>query len=114
MSNMTIILNFLTEYKAWVEAGVPESNYFDATHGLCGNLDKYVMRKYNVIGNRLIAIGDCLVSLFDEDGLSSILPFNIPMHGQPRYMHEVHHKNPWRMKWVADTIIKLEAKQNES
>ena len=115
MNNMTIILTFLKEYKAWIEAGVPDNGCFDAAHGLCRNLDNYALRSNpSITGNRLISLGDSLCHLFEADNLSMILPFNMPMHGQPRYMHEVHHENPWRMKWVADTIIKLEAKLNES
>lgn len=110
MSNMTIILMFLKAYKAWVEAGVPKHFCFDTKHGLCANLDQYALHKHHVRGNHLISLGDSLCSLFEEDNLSVILPFNVPTRGQPRYFHEVHHENPWRIKWVNDTIIKLEGK----
>lgn len=114
MNNMAIILNFLKEYKAWVETGVPSNDLFTTKHGLCTNLDRYARYKHRLVDRQLISIGDSLCHLFEADNLSMILPFNMPMHGQPRYMHEVHHENPWRMEWVADTIIKLEGKQNES
>lgn len=110
MSNMAIILMFLKAYKEWVEAGVPKHFCFDTKHGLCANLEQYALHEHHVTGSRLISLGDSLCHLFEADNLSMILPFNMPMHGQPRYMHEVHHENPWRMKWVADTIIKLEGK----
>lgn len=110
MNNQQIILNFLKAYKVWVEEGVPKHPYFDPAHGLCSNLDRFVLNTYHVGGNRLISIGDNLCSLFKEDGLSDILPFNKMSLGQPRYIHEVHHENPWRIKWVNDTIIKLEGK----
>lgn len=110
MNNQQIILNFLKAYKAWVEAGVPKHEYFDPAHGLCANLDRYARYEHQIIGNRLISIGDSLCHLFEEDGLSMLLPFNMPMFNQPRYMHEVHHENPWRMQWVNDTITKLEGK----
>lgn len=110
MNNMTIILMFLKAYKTWVEAGVPKHKYFDTKNGLCANLDQYALHEYHAAGSRLISIGDSLCSLFQEDGLSNILPFNMQKLGQPRYFHEVHHENPWRIKWVNDTIIKLEGK----
>lgn len=114
MNNMAIILNFLKEYKAWVEAGVPINDFFTTEHGLCTNLNQYARSKYKLVAGRLVFLDESLCSLFKEDNLSLILPFNMPMFGQPRYISEVHHENPWRMKWVADTIIKLEGKQNES
>lgn len=114
MNNMTIILNFLKEYKAWVEAGVPINSCFITEHGLCTNLNQYARCKHKLVAGRLVSLDESLCSLFKEDGLSLILPFNMPMFGQPRYITEVHHENPWRMQWVADTIIKLEGKQNES
>ena len=110
MNNMTIILNFLKEYKAWVEAGVPINDFFTIEHGLCTNLNQYARYKYPLAAGRLVSLDESLCSLFIEDNLSSILPFNISMFGQPRYITEVHHENPWRMKWVADTIVKLEGK----
>lgn len=110
MNNMTIILAFLKAYKEWVDAGVPKHKYFDPTHGLCTNLDLYARYERYFSGSRLLSIGDSLCSLFEEDGLSTVLPFNMPMFNQPRYIHEVHHENPWRIKWVNDTIIKLEGK----
>ena len=110
MNNLYIILLFLKAYKAWVEAGVPKHAYFDPAHGLCTNLDLYARYERYFAGSRLISIGDSLCSLFEEDGLSTILPFNLPMFNQPRYIHEVHHENQWRIKWVNDTIIKLEGK----
>ena len=114
MNNMAIILNFLKEYKAWVEAGVPINDFFTTEHGLCTNLNQYARSKYKLVAGRLVSLDESLCSLFIADNLSSILPFNISTLGQPRYIVEVHHENPWRMKWVADTIIKLEGKQNES
>lgn len=110
MNNQQIILNFLKAYKAWVDAGVPNHPYFDPAHGLCANLDRYNKSNYSFSHNRLLSIGDSLCHLFEEDGLSMLLPFNMPMFGQPRYMHEVHHENPYRIKWVNDTISKLEGK----
>lgn len=110
MNNQVIILNFLKAYKAWVEAGVPKHLCLDTKHGLCANLDQYALHVHHVRGNHLISLGDSLCSLFEEDNLSVILPFNLPMLGQPRYFHEVHHENPWRMQWVNDTITKLEGK----
>lgn len=110
MNNQQIILNFLKAYKAWVDAGVPNHPYFGPAHGLCANLDRYNKSNYSFSHNRLLSIGDSLCHLFEEDGLSMLLPFNMPMFGQPRYMHEVHHENPYRIKWVNDTISKLEGK----
>lgn len=114
MNNTTIILMFLKAYKEWVDAGVPKHKYFDPAHGLCTNLDLYARYERYFIGSHLISLGDSLCHLFEADNLSMILPFNMSTHGQPRYCTEVHHENPFRMKWVADTIIKLEAKLNES
>lgn len=110
MSNMAIILMFLKVYKEWVEAGVPKHLCLDTKHGLCANLDQYALHEHHVTGSRLISLGDSLCSLFEEDNLSNILPFNKTSLGQPRYFLEVHHENPWRMKWVAETITKLEGK----
>lgn len=110
MNYMAIILAFLKAYKVWVDAGVPEHPCFDTGHGLCANLDKYARHYHFIKDGRLLFLGDDLCSLFEEDNLSVILPFNMPMFGQPRYIHEVHHENPWRIKWVNDTIIKLEGK----
>lgn len=110
MNNQQIILNFLKAYKEWVEAGVPKHECFATNHGLCANLDQYALYKHRVTGSRLVSLGDSMCSLFEEDNLSVILPFNMPSLGQPHYFHEVHHENPWRIKWVNDTITKLEGK----
>lgn len=109
MNDMVVILAFLKAYKEWVEAGVPNHPYFDPAHGLCTNLKLYALYERYFTGSRLISIRDSLCSLFEEDGLSTILPFNLPMFNQPHYMCEFHHKK-WRIKWVNDTITKLEGK----
>lgn len=110
MSYQQIILNFLKTYKAWVEEGAPKHKYFNKEHGLCSNLSSYVRSIYTDDEDTAWYITDELSTMFRADGLSSLIPFNHVEKGQPAYSKEVHHENPWRMKWVADTIIKLEGK----
>lgn len=114
MNYQLIILNFLKAYKTWVDAGAPKHEYFLIEHGLCSNLSKFIRFHHTTDEDVVWEITDTLTTLFRMDGLSSLIPFNRPDKGQPIYSKEVHHENPWRMKWVANTIIKLEGKQNES
>lgn len=110
MNADNVILNFLKEYKAWAENGAPENILFYRQVGLCTNLHKYA----DLIEYDAFEASDALMAMFEKDDLNPMLPFNNFKVGQPNYVTEVHHENPFRMKWVADTIIKLEAKQNES
>lgn len=109
MSYQQIILNFLKAYKAWVEEGAPKHEIFKE-HGLCTNLHNYARSIYGDDEDTVWYISDELVTMFRMDGLCALIPFNHPDKGQPRYNAEVHHENPWRMQWVANTINKLEGK----
>lgn len=108
MSNQQIILNFLKAYQAWVKEGVPKHEIFHEEHGLCTNLNMYARSIYTGDEDTAWSITDELSTMFRMDGLSALIPFNRPDKGQPRYKGEVHHENPWRMRWVTKTIIKLE------
>lgn len=108
MNNQQIILNFLKAYKSWVEAGTPKHEHFSVAYGLCFNLSKYVRVNHTTDEDIVWEISDELTTLFEEDGLSSLAPFNHTGKGQPAYAKEVHHENPWRMQWVTNAINKLE------
>lgn len=110
MNYQLIILNFLKAYKAWVEAGAPKHQCFNREHGLCTNLSNYVRNTHTDDEDTVWFITDELTTMFRMDGLSSLIPFNHTGKGQPAYSKEVHHENPWRIKWVNDTITKLEGK----
>lgn len=110
MNYQQIILNFLKEYKAWVKEGVPKHEIFHEEHGLCTNLNMYARSIYTDDEDTAWSITDELSTMFRVDGLSALIPFNHVEKGQPAYSKEVHHENPWRMKWVNATIIKLEGK----
>lgn len=110
MNYQQIILNFLKEYKAWVGAGAPKHMAFKREHALCTNLNNYARSIYRDDEETVWYISDELTTMFRMDGLSALIPFNHPEKGQPIYSKEVHHENPWRMQWVANTINKLEGK----
>lgn len=108
MNYQLIILNFLKEYKVWVEVGAPKHKYFLVEHGLCSNLCKYIRVNLTTDEDVVWEVADTLTTMFRADGLSSLIPFNHTERGQPSYSKEVHHENPWRMQWVTNTINKLE------
>lgn len=106
------VLGFLKDYIEWVESGAYESAYggpftgspFKRCRGLCFTLTSYAIDKEW----DHIATGRFLQQLFKDDGLSTAYPFGGSYRFAYDQVHESMHENPERIRWVRNTIKRLE------
>lgn len=115
----TFILNFLTQYKLWILAGVPKQNRygFSAMDGLCINLENYCYLIFNPLFPKSEVyeiVEDArgfLSDMFRKDGLCDTYPFG----GALQFMNDVddkaHHLHADRLEWIR---LKLELPYNQS
>lgn len=115
----TFILNFLTQYKLWILAGVPADNRYDFNtgYGLCGNLVRYCYIVFDELANSYrdvheYAADACgvLDNMLIADGLETDYPF-----GQDQFMRDcdacTHHIHEPRLEWIR---LKLELPYNQT
>ena len=91
------LARFYHEIKAWIDAETPSHRSFHPGHGLCDNLNDWL------IDQRLSSV-HCyeLKQQFVDAGLNRTYPFNSGEHGN---YHNEHHtnsifRNPKRCAWI--------------
>lgn len=102
-----VLLQFLKDYLAWVEADAIEPNYyFSRNSGICPLLSKYARRQYNY--SIEFDISRNLDRMLEKDFGTSVFPFN--NNNRRDYFNEMYelnagHLNEKRINWVKGKII---------
>lgn len=96
MSDISKIIEFLREYKTWVDNGAPVDNeHFSRRWGLCNNLLSFTKNK---------AIKP-LCDTFSDSVLPPVrYPFNNGDSFGEEFVNQTTHLNEHRYKWVNDTL----------
>lgn len=106
--NMSHLLDFYKEWKAWVDAGAPDGKFYRRDDSLCFAVECYEREKglpRNCLGNLLRR------DLRNAFKGNDFMPFNGKHNEQPEYWEECRdhkcHLNTMRVGWVDKMIEEL-------
>ena len=108
------LLDFLTDYQAWVDRGAPPSALFMRDSGLCSNLDRWAQNRFHFSVGESIRVeshralmGLLRLHVRGKKGGNELYPFG----GFRQYVEDTRYCTAWRngerLQFVATTIEAL-------